>query len=109
MDDIKTVNQAVAERIKEARKAAGLTQEELGKKVGMTKSGISKIETASFNIGLETAKKIAKATNTDPGYLIFGTDYVREEIIRLYDLLPQEKKNQILQSLREIVGDRTGV
>ena len=110
MVDKNTVNQEVAERIKDARKAAGLTQEELGKKIGMTKSGVSKIENATFNIGLETAKKIAKALNVDPGYLIFGNDeIIREEIIRLYDLLTPEQKDSFLQFLRSTVGDRARI
>lgn len=47
--------------IKEARKERNLTQEELGKLVGVQKSQISKIENSMKNARLETILKVFEA------------------------------------------------
>ena len=48
----------VSEMLKEARKQANLTQEELGEKAGTKKSYISKVENAKGNIQLSTLIRI---------------------------------------------------
>ena len=48
----------ISEMLKEARKEANLTQEELAKKAGTKKSYISKIENAKGNIQLSTLIRI---------------------------------------------------
>lgn len=44
--------------LKKARKAAGITQEELAQRVGTSKSYISKIENSKSDIGYKTLRKI---------------------------------------------------
>ena len=56
------MGKAVGVLIKEARTAAGLTQEQLGRKVGMTSSAIGKAERGETELTQEVLKKIAKAT-----------------------------------------------
>ena len=54
----KTVNREeniLGTHIREARKAAKLSQEELGRKIGLGKSSISKIENGSTHISFEDA------------------------------------------------------
>ena len=51
----------IGEAIKRARKERNLTQEELGKLVGVQKSQISKIENSIKNARLDTIIKIFKA------------------------------------------------
>ena len=48
----------ISEMLKEARKAANLTQEQLAEKTGTKKSYISKIENAKGNIQLSTLIRI---------------------------------------------------
>lgn len=48
----------ISEMLKEARKAAKITQEELAKKTGTKKSYISRIENAKGNIQLSTLIRI---------------------------------------------------
>ena len=58
-------------RIKARRKDVGMTQEELGKKIGVTKATINKYETGVvINMKRPTIEKIAKALDVDPGYLM---------------------------------------
>lgn len=59
------------EKIKSAREAAGLTQEELGRLCGTTKQTIYKYEIGKVtNIPLERIEAIAKAVDVTPAYLM---------------------------------------
>lgn len=65
----------IGTRIKARRKDVGMTQEELGKKIGVTKATINKYETGVvINMKRPTIEKIAKALDVDPGYLVRWTD-----------------------------------
>lgn len=57
-------------RIKDLRKSLGLTQEQLGEKVGVKKATINKYETGVVkNIPGPTLEKLAKALHTSPAFL----------------------------------------
>ena len=53
----------LGEAIKQARKEKNLTQEELGKLVGVKKAQISKIENSVTNARFETILKVFRALN----------------------------------------------
>lgn len=55
---------SIGERIKEARKSAGLTQLELAKKTELSRSYIGDIEKDRYNPSISTLQLIATATNT---------------------------------------------
>ena len=62
----------IGEKIKYARKAKGLTQEELGKLVGVQKAAIGKYENGRVvNIKRSVLKKLANALDIRPSELIF--------------------------------------
>lgn len=62
----------IGKKIKEARNIKGMTQEELGKIVGVQKSAIAKYESGRVvNIKRSTLQKIASALNMRPSELIF--------------------------------------
>ncbi len=62
-------------RIKQLRQARGLTQPQLGKLVGVTKSAISQWESeATANIKLPQFLELCRILGTDPYYLVFGND-----------------------------------
>ena len=46
--------------VRHFRSEAGLTAQELGEKIGMTKEGVTKIERREGGLSLENAKKIAE-------------------------------------------------
>jgi len=54
------------EQFKLARKRKGLTQAELGKKVGLPQSYISKIEGGSIDIRLSSLLEMARALELEP-------------------------------------------
>lgn len=61
---------SIGEKIKEARKAAGLTQMELAKKTRLSRSYIGDIEKDRYNPSLSTLELIAKATDTSLSALV---------------------------------------
>lgn len=66
---------ALGNRIYSLRKAKGLTQEELGQRVGVTKAQINKYETGvTQNLKRSVAEAMAKALDVSPGYLMGWTD-----------------------------------
>ncbi|NBI64908.1 XRE family transcriptional regulator [Clostridiales bacterium] len=60
----------IGANIKEARKAANMTQKELGKKLGMTQSAIAMFENDKTNIKFSTLEKIANALQVPALYLL---------------------------------------
>ena len=48
----------IAEKIKELRQAQNMTQEELGQKMGVKKAQVSRLESSTSNITLETLQKV---------------------------------------------------
>ena len=63
-------------KIKEARQAKKLTQEELGKILGVQKSAIAKYESGRVvNIKRSTLKKISDVLDIRPSELIFEEEY----------------------------------
>ncbi|WP_020599874.1 helix-turn-helix domain-containing protein [Spirosoma panaciterrae] len=58
MADIK---QKIGQQIREARKAKGLTQKELGEKLGVSESTVNQYESGKQNLTVDTITKIAEA------------------------------------------------
>jgi UDP-N-acetylglucosamine 1-carboxyvinyltransferase len=55
------ITEQVAKLIQEARKARGLTQEELGNKLGLNKATINKYESGKQNLTIETLYRLMSA------------------------------------------------
>lgn len=66
----------IGERIAAARKEAGLTQAELGKKLGVTQQMITQIEKGRRNPKTETICKIAEALDVSSAWLRYGNSIV---------------------------------
>ena len=96
------------ERIKELREAKGMTQEELALACGyMSRSTINKIEKEKNETRLSTIKKIAKALDVDPDYLVFGDrNDKKKEIEELVDRLSDNQRDAVLAFLRTLTADR---
>lgn len=63
------------ERIKQFRKQLGLTQEELGDRIGVGKAAINKYETGIVvNLKQSTINNLSKALGISPVMLLGGTD-----------------------------------
>lgn len=64
----------IADRIKTARKEAGLTQAQLAEKAGISRSYIGGIELGSYNPSVNTLIRISKATGKSPNFLCDMTE-----------------------------------
>lgn len=65
--------ETIGDRIRILRVARGLTQEQLAKRSGVTKSAVSQWEDGSTkNLKLQTFMLVLEALQTDADYLIFG-------------------------------------
>jgi transcriptional regulator with XRE-family HTH domain len=80
------------ERIKIARKRKGLTLKELGDRVGLTHSALSKIENDKNDVSRKTLIRLAVELNDN-----FGQEWLDEEIA----------KGEAAPSKKEIVEDMT--
>lgn len=99
----------IAERIRNTRIARGLTQQELADLLGYkSRSAVTKIEKDTYEVGLEGLKKIAKALNVDPDYLIFGgREEKKAEITRLFNALDEHQQDAVLAFLRSMLGEQS--
>lgn len=69
----------IGEKIRTARLAKNMTQEELGALLGVQKSAIAKYESGRVvNIKRSTLKKISDSLDIRPAELIFGEDTLEE-------------------------------
>lgn len=59
--DTSTIN--IAERVKDARRDAKLTQTELGKRIGKSKQWVSELERGNIKLSFEMAVSISYACN----------------------------------------------
>ena len=112
------------ERIKYLRLLNSMSQEELGKRVGVQRAAINKYEKGSVtNIPISTIEKIAKVFDVSPNYIVgwdnaeinplsaevkvlqgvkkfYGGDVV--EVIEIYTQLNQVGKKRVLQHLEDL-------
>lgn len=72
MKKIEAVYGAVGQRIRYIREVLGITQETLGKKVGLTRVSINNIENGNQRITLHTIENVANALNTTPRHMLKG-------------------------------------
>lgn len=92
----------VGEKIKQARKKAGFTQVELGKKLGVSAAMINQYENGVRNPKWETLRNIAAALNVTTGSLIGDWDD-DSSAFELNNHLMVEAAQQISNNLTEAV------
>lgn len=92
----------VAKRLRQARIDAGLTQEELGRRLGISAVSISDRERGVTEISAEELKRIARIL-AKPTEWFYGTDSVspEDEIDLMFHDLKDDLTDEERQSLRE--------
>ena len=100
-------------KIKTARQAKGMTQEELGDILGVQKSAVAKYENGRIvNIKRSTLKKISDVLDIPPFELVFNEekpiadDELSENIKKLVDFaksVPDDKVELVLKVMQSIV------
>lgn len=100
------------ERVRKARKAKGLTMEELAEMTGYTnRSSIATIEKGRSDISHSKVLKIAEALEVSPFYLLFGEEGV-EVNTESIENIPEASKNlklsdkelELLMNFRSMSG-----
>lgn len=95
----------MGDRIKELREKAGLTQEELGEKLGIKKSAIAKYEKGRVvNIKRSTIKVMADLFGVSASFLMFGEDEDAED-----DIPVSAEERELLRIYRRLnaIGQTT--
>lgn len=95
----------VGKAVLQSRRFAGMTQKELGDKIGKTKQAISRIENGHIMPSLETTIKIAGATGVTPDSIVGhqsgvqDKDWLRERVERLEKSIEANRRDA-----QEIMG-----
>lgn len=97
-----------SERIKQARINKGLTQEELGKLIGVQRAAINKYESGLVvNLKRTTIAALAKALDVKPSWLLCVDDDpapaispVKQELLDLVDDLSDEQAKKVMEIIQ---------
>lgn len=94
----------IGEKIKAARIAKGMTQEELGKILGVQKSAIAKYENGRVvNIKRTTLKKISDVLDIRPAELIF-TEEIQKNPVKMaerhFEMIMDEDISEIFDDFK---------
>lgn len=102
-----------AERLKEARKTAKLSQEALAKKVGRTKSTVSRWESGERNPQMLELVELEKALGVSAHKLMYGTDEIKEttlsEINRISSQLDEARQKVVLNTASSQLKEQKAV
>lgn len=98
---------SIGDKIREARKAAGLTQVELAQKTSLSRSYIGDIEKDRYNPSLSTLELIAKATEASLSTLLHDKEKEIASLGILPPLTPKDDR-QIAKDLENIVDSLNG-
>lgn len=70
------------ERIIQARKQAGLTQEQLGEKLGVSRQAVSKWESGQANPDVSYVMEMCRIFNVSADWLLFGTEQKASTVVQ---------------------------
>lgn len=99
----------IADRVKSAREKAGLTQEQLGDRLGLSRDFVSKIENG-ITQRPRNIKELGIALNVSPIWLAFGVQGLEHlspdalDVAMLFDVLDDDKK-RIVRAMLETLRD----
>ena len=101
---------AIGQRIKQAREAKGLTQEQLAEKVALSASHISVIERGIKAPRLETLVDILNVLQVDANFILTDVLSVSNQIVssllsHKLSLLPETHQKKILRVLDTLIQE----
>lgn len=90
--------------LRQARKAAGLTQADLAERVGLNRATISKYESGDIDLSIKTICDLAAALGVHPLYLLDGVDEngddaVQRAVKRFLDEQIEDSKKSYLNMI----------
>lgn len=97
----------LGKRMKEARKKAQMTQDQLAEQLGISTAYMSQIETGKATVNLNRLAQIAFLLQTDIGYFLSGTTasdhYLIEEFNSILSDRTPEELNLAYRVLKELL------
>lgn len=89
-------------RIKERRKARGMTQEQLAEALSVTVGYVSQMERGVTKINLEMLAAIAQQVDSDIAFFVTGvsethTVYLQDEVVEKYQKLNSANRQVVLE------------
>ncbi|WP_027296437.1 helix-turn-helix domain-containing protein [Robinsoniella sp. KNHs210] len=97
------------ERVKYLRTTLNINQEQLGKAIGISKSGISAIENGTRNVTEKHIKLIANAYNINEEWLRNGTGEMfeqlteQEKVMKYTAYLLKDTESSIAESIKNLI------
>lgn len=91
----------IAAKVKEAREAAALTQQELGDRIGITSQQISRYERGANSVPMKQLRRIAEETRQPLSYFVAEED----EHLTPGDDLRRLLREELATVRREVAGD----
>ncbi len=103
-------NDKIRERIKRSRKIAGLTQEYMGVKLGISTNSYRELERGSTGLVNPKLELIAALLNVSLEYLIFGSDSLSDNTLidkcqKKYERIIDELKREYRITIAELEGE----
>ena len=91
------LNTDIGNRIRQARKECGYTQEQLAEYAEISVDFLGLIETGRNSMKVQILAKIASALNVTTDYLIYGTTPYKENprINTMLSVVPESKRKQV--------------
>lgn len=94
----------IGTRIKEKRKEAGKTQEQLAEKLSVTVGYVSQLERGITKISLETLSNISAALHCDMEYFVSGAtrenkEYLNDELYYKTQLLNKNQRQMLIEMI----------
>lgn len=82
----------VGKRIATARRLAGMTQEQVARRLGVGVNHLSEIERGVGGIAIGTLMELVKILNVSADYILFGEDISSSPLsVRIQKILPHQK------------------
>ena len=97
----------IGQRIKQARLAKNLTQEDLAEKIDISVAFLSRVERGNAHLNLRRLTQIAEVLKVSPGYLLTGSnttskDYLKEDFKNILDKCSPEQQ-KLIYEISELV------
>ncbi len=98
----------IGSRIKKARRAKKLTQEELAEKIDVSVAFLSRVERGSSHINLKRLTQLCNLLDVSEGYILNGSssnsnEYLNKEFNELLKKCSPEKQKMIYNVVKAIV------
>ena len=101
------IDRQIGERIKQLRMENGFTRAELGDLVGLSLSGLAKIERGERTLTIQNLRNMNEVFQSSADYIIYGEQYTEEEKEHQIQMIEricadnQKRLNEILALLRQ--------